>query len=205
MNFKRLINITIYTTCLWVCTAHGSEFNDREQELEQSLQEFDEKILQELEEAQQAREENARQQAVLHDAALEAEDEGSGEEQSEDQGQDSGQGGNEGGDQTASTENSQTSDESNETAMTAGQENTDQASREVAGELETTESTRSAAGGQEQQTSTNPQYEDIPSGNDDDVIARQLREAAEAETDPEIKEKLWEEYRKYKNQQSPGA
>jgi len=33
---------------------------------------------------------------------------------------------------------------------------------------------------------------------DDDVVARQLREAAEKETDPELKKKLWEEYRKYK-------
>ena len=33
---------------------------------------------------------------------------------------------------------------------------------------------------------------------DDDIVARQLREAAEKETDPELKEKLWEEYRKYK-------
>lgn len=33
---------------------------------------------------------------------------------------------------------------------------------------------------------------------EDDVVARQLREAAERETDPELKKKLWEEYRKYK-------
>lgn len=39
---------------------------------------------------------------------------------------------------------------------------------------------------------------DIPDGSDDDVVARQLREAAEQETDPELKEKLWEEYRRYK-------
>ena len=39
---------------------------------------------------------------------------------------------------------------------------------------------------------------DIPDGNDDDVVARQLREAAEKETDPELKAKLWEEYRRYK-------
>lgn len=32
----------------------------------------------------------------------------------------------------------------------------------------------------------------------DDIVARQLREAAEKETDPELREKLWEEYRKYK-------
>ena len=39
---------------------------------------------------------------------------------------------------------------------------------------------------------------DIPDGSNDDVVARQLREAAENETDPELKAKLWEEYRRYK-------
>ncbi|MEE8339588.1 MAG: hypothetical protein V3R56_05545 [Xanthomonadales bacterium] len=38
----------------------------------------------------------------------------------------------------------------------------------------------------------------IPSGSDDDVVARQLREAAMREPDPAIREKLWHEYRKYK-------
>ena len=33
---------------------------------------------------------------------------------------------------------------------------------------------------------------------DDDIVARQLREAAENETDPELKEKLWKEYEDYK-------
>jgi hypothetical protein len=33
---------------------------------------------------------------------------------------------------------------------------------------------------------------------DDDIVARQLREAAENETDPELKEKLWKEYDEYK-------
>jgi hypothetical protein len=33
---------------------------------------------------------------------------------------------------------------------------------------------------------------------DDDIVARQLREAAENETDPELKEKLWKEYEAYK-------
>jgi hypothetical protein len=33
---------------------------------------------------------------------------------------------------------------------------------------------------------------------DDDIIARQLREAALAEEDPALRERLWEEYRKYK-------
>jgi len=39
---------------------------------------------------------------------------------------------------------------------------------------------------------------DISSGNDDDVVARQIREAALNEADPVLREKLWQEYRKYK-------
>ncbi len=39
---------------------------------------------------------------------------------------------------------------------------------------------------------------DIGDGSDDDIVARQLREAAIAEQDPDLKEKLWDEYRKYK-------
>ena len=42
-----------------------------------------------------------------------------------------------------------------------------------------------------------PIPEDIPDGDDDDVVARQLREAAMSEPDPELREKLWDEYRKY--------
>ena len=42
-----------------------------------------------------------------------------------------------------------------------------------------------------------PIPEDIPSGNDDDVVARQLREAAMGESDSELREKLWDEYRAY--------
>lgn len=41
----------------------------------------------------------------------------------------------------------------------------------------------------------------VPGANDDDVVARQLREAAEKETDPVLKKKLWDEYRNYKKQQ----
>ena len=52
-------------------------------------------------------------------------------------------------------------------------------------------STRPAGKGQ-------PPPPGTPDGSDDDVVARQLREAAEKETDPVLKKKLWEEYRKYK-------
>ena len=39
---------------------------------------------------------------------------------------------------------------------------------------------------------------DVGDGSDDDIVARQLREAAMAEEDPELREKLWDEYRRYK-------
>jgi hypothetical protein len=45
----------------------------------------------------------------------------------------------------------------------------------------------------------------LPSGVDDDIIARRLRKAAEAETDPELKEKLWKEYRDYKENTRSGG
>jgi hypothetical protein len=38
----------------------------------------------------------------------------------------------------------------------------------------------------------------VPDGNDDDIVARRIRKAAELETDPELKDKLWREYVAYK-------
>lgn len=40
--------------------------------------------------------------------------------------------------------------------------------------------------------------EDIPPADNDSVLEAQIREAALNETDPEIQQKLWNEYRKYK-------
>ena len=40
--------------------------------------------------------------------------------------------------------------------------------------------------------------EDIPSADNDSVLEAQIRRAAMAEKDPEIRAKLWNEYRKYK-------
>ena len=54
-----------------------------------------------------------------------------------------------------------------------------------------------------QNTAKYPPPSDIPSGNDDDVVARQLREAAMREPDPAVREKLWAEYRKYKGIKQP--
>ena len=55
-----------------------------------------------------------------------------------------------------------------------------------------------AVGGSVQQnTAKYPAPADIPNGNNDDVVARQLREAAMRESDPAVRERLWDEYRKY--------
>ena len=54
-------------------------------------------------------------------------------------------------------------------------------------------------GGKEEAESTNGRIPpDIGDGDDDDIVARQLREAAMEEEDPELREKLWDEYRAYK-------
>lgn len=43
---------------------------------------------------------------------------------------------------------------------------------------------------------------DVGTGDDDDIVARQIREAAMKEEDPELREKLWDEYRAYKKGQA---
>lgn len=52
--------------------------------------------------------------------------------------------------------------------------------------------------GEYRHVATGPVPANIPDGRDDDIVARQLREAASKESDPVLREKLWEEYRKYK-------
>ena len=50
-----------------------------------------------------------------------------------------------------------------------------------------------------QHAATGPIPADLPDAKDDDIVARQLREAATKESDPVLREKLWDEYRRYKN------
>jgi hypothetical protein len=42
-----------------------------------------------------------------------------------------------------------------------------------------------------------------PDGSDDVIVARRLRKAAEEETDPRLKEKLWLEYVEYLKNMQP--
>jgi len=61
-----------------------------------------------------------------------------------------------------------------------------------------------AAGDQSASGGPGPQHPGSRySKEDDDIVARQLREAAEKETDPELKEKLWKEYEAYKKNTQP--
>ena len=45
---------------------------------------------------------------------------------------------------------------------------------------------------------SSPLPDDLPNPQGDDIVARQLREAAIAATDPGLQAKLWEEYKKYR-------
>jgi hypothetical protein len=54
-------------------------------------------------------------------------------------------------------------------------------------------------------TDSTPVPRDVGDGKDDDVVARQLREAAMKEKDPAIREKLWDEYREYKKSAGKGG
>ncbi len=54
------------------------------------------------------------------------------------------------------------------------------------------------AGGPRGRATTGRTPPDVGDGRDDDIVARQLREAAQNEESPELREKLWDEYRAYK-------
>jgi len=177
---------------------------DQKQDLERSLQEFDEKLLRELEETQQEREENARQKASLQsDAELDAESEsdGEGENGSEDNARSESESESEsdGEGENGSEDNARS--ESDGTASESSQESSSD-EQGASEESQVNSSDQSEVSNQQGEGSASSPRETIPSGDDDDVVARQLREAAEAEKNPNVKEKLWEEYRKYKNQQS---
>ena len=68
----------------------------------------------------------------------------------------------------------------------------------AAGAGDSTDDDGSAGSGSTRPAAKSAPPAGTPDGSDDDVVARQLREAAETETDPVLKKKLWEEYRKYK-------
>ncbi len=58
-----------------------------------------------------------------------------------------------------------------------------------------------ASGGSgEEATDIVPIPDDIGDGRNDDIVLRQIRDAAMKETDPVLREKLWDEYRRIRDQ-----
>lgn len=105
---------------------------------------------------------------------------------------------------TATAGNGRSSGGSSSDGGGAGSEGASGIPQEVAGGQtgSTGENSAAPSGGAGQPGNSGPKYpapEGTPTGVDDDVVARQLREAAESEKDPALRERLWQEYRKYKS------
>ena len=144
-----------------------------DQALDDSLSEFDEMLLKEMDEIQ------ARSAKRIRELSEEAEaagkrlgDQSEGESSSEEET------GSEEQAKEASSEGERGEGMSDEKAT--ARERRD--GREISGEDET----------------SGKQPEPKLNSDQDDIVARQLREAAEQETDPELKKKLWKEYEEYK-------
>jgi hypothetical protein len=71
-----------------------------------------------------------------------------------------------------------------------------------AGDLKSDKSTGDANG---EAKGNGASASEIADGSDDDIVARRLRKAAEQETDPELKDKLWKEYVECKKNAQPVA
>jgi len=160
-------------------TTLSDDVDHLDRELNASLAEFDEMLRKELDRIRQ--QSTPKMDALAQEAAEAA-------ERLREKGIDIGTG------QSASASdteaNQQPSDsEQTDTAMSSGAAGQDRDSEKSA------TTTGQAAEGVEGDRQRQAERYD---GSDDDIVARQLREAAEQETDPELKEKLWREYEAYK-------
>jgi len=143
-----------------------------DKEFNESLAQFDDRLLKEMDEIR------AESAEKLQDLAQEAAD---AAKRLRDKGVDVDTSGSESS-ETADAQKG-TSENKRQTETTQGSTDTETASRDGSGK---------AGKGASADDRRRANYED------DDIVARQLREAAENETDPELKEKLWQEYEDYK-------
>lgn len=157
-------------------------------ELGTSLSDFDEKLLRE----QQEIDEKSRA-ASTGESGAEAGG-GAGETGKSGEGEGQGQGETATGDPAEG--GTESAADSSENTAESGQQSAGGESRDAAGQ---SNEQVASAGGSGRNTAKNPPPPDIADGKDDDIVARQLREAAEDEEDPELRDKLWEEYRNYKD------
>lgn len=157
-------------------------------ELGSSLSDFDEKLLREQREIAE------KSRSASTSASGEQAGGGGGETGKAGEGEGQGQG------KAATSDSAQSATESapqdSDSAGESGQESVGGKSQEADGK---SDEQVASAGGSGRKPAKNPPPPDIADGKDDDIVARQLREAAENEQDPELRDKLWEEYRNYKN------
>ena len=157
------------------------ELEELEKELDETLGDFDEQMQREQTYAEERANDNASQESLGGVGTFE-----DYEEESE---------------ETAAGSSSQSSSSSQGSSEGSAEAAASSDSSE-AGASGTAKTTRKGSNPQrsDEEESEADEPSDIPSGHDDDIVARQIREMAENETDPEMQERFWEEYRKYKNQ-----
>jgi hypothetical protein len=151
-----------------------------DRELDSSLSEFDALILKEQEILEQRREAAAAAGGGGGAGKAEA---GAGAGEGEGEGETEGKGEGEAGDEQARS-----------TAEGTGGSPDEPSGEEVDSDAGDPASADEEAG----EVSNGRVPPDVGDGSDDDIVARQLREAAMKEEDPELREKLWDEYRAYK-------
>ena len=163
-----------------------------DRQLDDSLAEFDEKLLKELDIIRAKSSEKMRDLAAEAEAAAERlreqgidiDDESM--EEAEDGRAESGQSSEDGSKKTGTEDGAPESGSEGQRAeegQLGGREDSELSSKE-----------KSQAGSEGSRSHPKNRYD----RSDDDIVARQLREAAEEETDPELREKLWNEYEQYK-------
>lgn len=155
-----------------------------ERRLGSSLSEFDEMLLREMEQL-------ARTQSGAPDAGT-----GSGSGAGEQPGSASA---GDGQSAAAETPGDMKSTASDGIGKTASERSSDRTSDGAAREAEQSAKVDHAGAKKDAKRSGAVSRDDVPDAGDDDVVARQLREAAENESDPELREKLWQEYKRYKS------
>ena len=162
-----------------------------DEQLTQSIGTFDEHLLQETELAEQQAAQSSSQSSGQSSAAGAGQGEGQQTASTSGEGEGEGKNGERDGQTGESRSGAQTAGEGSDKKADQTQQGSQTASSQGHKKQSSSPGGRSGGG------SRSPD-KPIPSGDDDDIVARQLREAAERETDPELKERLWDEYRKYK-------
>lgn len=155
------------------------ELADLEKELDETLGDFDEEIKREQEYAEANA--NGTQNNDVEDAF---------EEYSEE------------AEKQVKAKRKSTSTAKQSSSEDAANSDSDSESQESGESSQSAEENKQETSKQEQNPNTVPDdgadVEDLR--KNDDIVARQIREAAENEVDPELKKKLWQEYYNYKQQ-----